>query len=119
MTRPQTRRCILVFLSTALAAMSSVFDGAPAYAGKYEQRFDFGVGTTSFGDGSTLAENFSETGTAVAGVADPDQHELQLTAQAITGTRSAFRLPDLDPGMAVTSFSARWSGQVTGTSLAD
>src|SRR4051812_39996425 len=93
---------------------------APAMrGGTYEQRFNFNVGTTSFGDGSTLSENFSATGNAVASVQDPNQRELQLTSSAVTGTRTGFLLPNLDPVTPVQAFSVRWNSQVNGNPLAD
>ncbi|HWD17968.1 MAG TPA: hypothetical protein VHB20_01710, partial [Verrucomicrobiae bacterium] len=40
--------------------------------------------------------------------------ELQLTSASQTGVRSAFLLPDLDPGQAVYSFSVKWNSQIYG-----
>jgi hypothetical protein len=47
-------------------------------------------------------------------VQDSARAELQLTAQGTSSTRSAFILPDLDPGVAINAFSAKWNSQVYG-----
>lgn len=79
-------------------------------AGQYFQDFtSAGVGTTSFGDGSTLTSTHLGTVAAVQGGAF---QELQLTASGTGGTRSAFRLPGLGPGQIIYAFSAKWNSQV-------
>ncbi len=81
-----------------------------AWAGSYEQAFGpFALGTTNFNDGSELRS--SALGT-VAAVADATQKELQLVAWGLAETRTAFALPDLDPGLAVRGCSILWNSQV-------
>lgn len=97
---------LIVVLFVALIARS-----AATYGGMYEQAFGpFAVGDVFFGDGSELRAN-AGLGTTVA-VAEPTQKELQLTADGVQNTRSAFILPVLDPGERVQAFSARWNSQV-------
>jgi hypothetical protein len=92
-------------------ALALFFSSAPARAGQYFQDFSaFPVGATNFGDGSTLSSTALGT---VAAVGDPTYKELQLTPY-FTGARSAFLLPDLDPGTPVNAFSAKWNGDIDG-----
>lgn len=79
---------------------------------KYFQDFSGAdVGDTSLGDGSTLSS--TSLGSA-AQVQDAKFKELQLTTNGGANTRSAFLLPDLDPGRAVNAFSAKWNAEVYG-----
>lgn len=80
----------------------------------------------AFDDGTTtlparVGELFSNQLGTTAKVADKDFHELALTADGVQSTRTAFRLPDLNPGQAMTGFSAKWNAQIYGqpTALAD
>lgn len=84
----------------------------PSTAGQYSQNFNsFSVGATNFGDGSQLFS--SEAG--LVGVEDPALKELQLSRYDTANiTRSAFLLPDLDPGLPVRSFTASWVSPVYG-----
>jgi hypothetical protein len=83
----------------------------PARAGQYFQDFSaFPVGATNFGDGSTLSSMALGT---VTSVQDSTYKELQLTPY-FTGVRSAFLLPDLDPGTPVNAFSVKWNADFYG-----
>ena len=85
-------------------------------AGQYFQDFSgVSVGATSFGDGSQLFA----TPAGVASVQDATYRELQLTASGTGNTRSALLLPDLDPGMPVYAFSAKWNTQIYRASTND
>ena len=100
-----------VILSAILLAASAT----ATLAGQYVQDFSAAaIGTTSLGDGSTLTSTSLGT---VAGVFGTSK-ELQLTARTSPDTRSAFLLPDLDPGQPVYAFSARWDSRVQGYFLA-
>src|SRR5262249_47109155 len=92
--------CSLIY--AALAAST------PSRAGQYFQDFTSVPvwATTNFCDGSAL---FSTALGSVASVQDANHKELQLTAALGTGTRSAFLLPDLDPGTPIYAFSAKWN----------
>jgi len=79
---------------------------------QYAQDFSSAsLGATSFGDGSTL---FSTDLGSVASVQDGTLKELQLTVNGSYNTRSAFLLPDLDPGQPIYAFSAKWNSQING-----
>lgn len=86
--------------------------GTAALAGQYTQNFNaFPVGTVALGDGSTL----SSTSPGPAGsVQDGTLRELQLSQWDVPGTRAAFLLPDLDPGMPISAFTAAWVSPVYG-----
>jgi hypothetical protein len=96
------------FLFVALLAVNVL----PGVAGQFTQDFNsFAVGATDFDDGSQLFS--SETG--IVHVEDPVLKELQLSQwDTANQTRSAFLLPDLDPGLVVTNFTASWVSPVYG-----
>ena len=97
-----------IFLVGALLCLTF----AESQAGQYFQDFSaFSAGATNFNDGSLLV---SGSATSVAGVVDNTFKELQLTAAGVNNTRTAFLLPDLDPGTAVTAFSIKWNSQIYG-----
>ena len=97
--------------AAGLAALGLAALAAPqAPAGSYEQDFGaFNVGDTSFGDGSELRSDHLGS---VASVQEPNQKELQLTADGVNSVWSVFVLPDLDPGRAVSAFSIKWTTPV-------
>ena len=79
-------------------------------AGQYFQDFSsFSNGATNFNDRSQL---FSTALGSAASVSDPTYTELQLTAYSVTNTRTAFLLPELDPGAPIYAFSAKWNSQM-------
>jgi hypothetical protein len=83
-----------------------------AHVSRYFQDFSaFSVGTTNFGDGSTL---FSDHLGSVGAVQDGLYKELGLTASGTINTRSAFELPNLDPGTPIYAFSVKWNEEVNG-----
>lgn len=80
-------------------------------AGVYHENFEtYASGATNLSNGATLA--WSTTGTTAV-VTNPVK-ELQLTRADVADTRAALLLPDLDPGQAIRSFSARWDALVFG-----
>ncbi|MEY4918331.1 MAG: hypothetical protein RL616_2244, partial [Verrucomicrobiota bacterium] len=92
--------------------MLLVASATGTFAGQYFQDFTaFSAGATNFSDGSTLTSTALGT---VAAVQDATLKELQLTETGVANTRSAFLLPDLDPGTPVYAFSAKWNSQVYG-----
>jgi hypothetical protein len=95
-----------------VAGVAILFASLPVEAGNYTQNFNsFAVGTTNFGDGSLLFS--SEPG--IAKVEDAGLKELQLSQWDTTNiTRAAFLLPDLDPGLVVSNFTASWVSPVYG-----
>ena len=82
--------------------------GTSLHAGQYLQDF-----STAADAATNLADGSQITGT-IAKVTDVTFKELQLSAQGIGSTRSAFLLPDLDPGLAVQAFSAKWNASIKG-----
>ena len=88
--------------------------GMTAVAGQYEATFDsFAEGATNL---SPVGELFSnQLGTATR-VVEASGKELQLTANGMGSTFSAFRLPNLDPGSGVCAFSAKWNAAIVGES---
>lgn len=66
-------------------------------------------GAVAFADGSTL---FSSALASASGIRDGTIKELQLTEKGVLSTRSAYMLPDLDPGTNVYAFSAKWNAIV-------
>ncbi|MFT4550689.1 MAG: hypothetical protein ACI8XO_005046, partial [Verrucomicrobiales bacterium] len=100
-----------------VALMASLCFGAPiAIAGTYTQSFSgFSAGTTSLGDGSTIASNDGIA--SVQGGGDP---YLRMTQNNTGGTASSFKLPDLDSGQELESFTVTFDLQIGGTgSFAD
>lgn len=99
--------CGLSFLLGLLAHL-------PVGAGQYANDFNaYFVGQFfAFGDGSTLVSSPPEA--LAAHVEDPVLKELQLSQWNSTEFRSAFLLPDLDPGNRIYSFSASWVAPVYG-----
>jgi hypothetical protein len=91
-----------------------LYDFKPNKAtGQYGETFQsYVTGTTTFP--ARVGELYSnQVGTAQ--IMDSDMHELQLTANGLGGTRSVFRLPDLNPGTQVRGFSAKWNSQIYGS----
>jgi hypothetical protein len=85
----------------------------PLWAGNYDQNFNgHSSGTTDLGDGSEIASN-----NAVAQVRGSGNPYLRLTSNRTGGTSSSFKLPDLDPGDAMESFTATFEFQVGGTGV--
>src|SRR4051812_48678035 len=102
-----------IILLLALCTLAFIAPPA-ARAGAYFQDFSGNtVGATNLGDGSAL---FSTALGTVASVQDATFKELQLTANgSIHTVRSAFLLPDLDPGVPINAFSVKWNADVNGT----
>lgn len=99
-----------------------LYDCKPAKGtGVYAENFQaYAEGATVLE--STAGEFYSSALGPAARVTDDKQRTLRLTADGTGSTRSALRLPDLNPGQPVTAFSARWNATVTGAqaaSLAD
>ena len=68
-----------------------------SHGGSYgPQAFTFPNGTTSLGDGSTIASN--------DGVASVQNNSLRLTENGAGGTSSSYKLPNLDGSEAINSF---------------
>jgi hypothetical protein len=83
--------------------------GVGARAGQYLQDFSgYAPGTTTLTDGATLfSSHFMGARVETLGSGDPN---LRLVLNdGNLGVRSAFLLPDLDPGQPVRGFTARWS----------
>ena len=100
-----------------LILIGSLFSGtSPVIAGSYSQNFTgFSSGTTSLGDGSQISSNNGPT--QVRGTDDP---YLRMTASGTGGTSSSLKLPDLDPGKAIDSFTVSFDLLIGGRgSLAD
>jgi len=80
-------------------------------AGNYSQDFSgYSSGDTNLGDGSEIGSN-----NGVAQVRGSGDLYFRLTSNSIGGTRSSFKLPDLDPGEVAESFSATFRFQIGGT----
>jgi len=82
-------------------------------AGIYTQ--DFGAhpsGTTDLGDGSEISSN-----NGVAQVRGSGNPYLRLTSNSTGGTSSSYKLPDLDPGETIESFTATFEFQIGGTGV--
>ncbi len=106
---PCNRVCSALLRFLILAAISP-----SAQAGQYGETFDaYPVNASSFS--AATGELFSNQLGTTAKIMDATMLELQLTADAVGGTFSAFRLPDLDSGSAVTAFSAKWNAQIYGS----
>jgi len=88
-------------LAKLLLVVSLISGVSPVLAGSYSQSFTgFSSGTTSLGDGSQINSN---TGiTQVRGTSDP---YLRMTDNGTGGTSSSLKLPELDPGKAIDSFT--------------
>ncbi|MGI9240744.1 MAG: hypothetical protein ACR2RV_08080, partial [Verrucomicrobiales bacterium] len=98
-----------LFLASVLLASSLT---APfVYSGDYSQDFSaFSAGTTNLGDGTTIASN-----DGVASVQGSGVRYLRMTQNNTGSTASSFKLPDLDPGQELESFTARFLLQIGGT----
>ncbi len=84
--------------------------------GQYGETFQaYTDGTTTFAPAA--GELFSNQLGSTAKVVDNDFRELQLIADAVGGTRTAFRLPDLNPGEPVPAFSAKWNASIYGDTV--
>lgn len=96
-----------------LAALALI---ASAPAGQYVQSFSgFPQGTVDLNDGSEIDGN-----TGVTSIRGTSDRYLRLTASGTTGTISSFRLPELDPGRTIESFTARFDLWIGGSgTLAD
>ncbi len=85
-----------LLLITSLLSCST-----PVFAGSYTQNFTgFSTGTTNLGDGTQMNSNNGTT--QVRGTSNP---YLRMTASGTGGTSSSLKLPDLDPGKAIDSFT--------------
>src|SRR5688572_6186234 len=95
---PRNRLLAFVQNVTLLAASALASLSVPlASAGSYgTQAFTFADGTTSLGDGSTIASS--------NGAASVQSNALRLTANGTGSTTSSFKLPDLDPAKLIQSF---------------
>ena len=103
-------------LAKLLLVVSLISGVSPVLAGSYSQSFTgFSSGTTSLGDGSQINSN---TGiTQVRGTSDP---YLRMTDNGTGGTSSSLKLPELDPGKAIDSFTVSFDLLIGGSgSLAD
>ncbi|MGI9241082.1 MAG: lectin-like domain-containing protein, partial [Verrucomicrobiales bacterium] len=95
-----------------VALVLPLFLGVPAaISGSYNQDFT-GVssGSTSLGDGSAIASN-----DGIASVQGAGNPYLRMTRNNTGSTASSFRLPDLDPGQAIDSFTATFDLQIGGS----
>ncbi len=92
-----------------------LYDCKPVKAnGQYGETFQaYPDGATTLAPGA--GELFSNNPGIAAQVADDKFRELQLTACEVGSTRTAFRLPDLNPGEAVPAFSAKWNATIYGS----
>lgn len=101
--------CADTFVGVAVCNQSGFGVAGPWPTDGYYQDFDgLKTGATNSVDGSSL---FSTAMNSVAGVQDPFQKELQLTANGVTNVVSAFVLRDIVPGRAIYGFSARWDSE--------
>ncbi len=91
-----------------------LFDFKPNKAeGQYGESFQsYTENTTTFP--SRVGELFSNQLGTTTRMVDNDFHELQLLADGVGGTLTAFRLPDLNPGKPVSAFSAKWNATIYG-----
>ena len=98
---------------------SWLFDFKPTKAdGQYGENFQsYTENTTTFP--ARVGELFSNQLGSTAKVMDNNLHELQLTTIGGAHTRTAFRLPDLNPGQPVTAFSAKWNAMIFGNAVLD
>lgn len=93
--------------------LSLGFFAGSVQAGSFSENFSaHNVGDTVFSNGTVLLS--STASNAAARVEDGALKELQLLQDNILGTRSAFLLPDLDPGTPVRGFSASWDAPIYG-----
>ncbi|MFT6178510.1 MAG: hypothetical protein ACJAQT_000582 [Akkermansiaceae bacterium] len=99
-----------------LPLLALVLSTSPLAAGNYSQAFTgFSTGTTALGDGSAISSNDGTAQIRVTG--DP---YLRLTASGTGSTGSSMKLPDLDPGKAIDSFTVSFDLFIGGGgSLAD
>ncbi len=95
-----------------------LYDCKPVKAiGQYGETFQaYPNGATTLAP--SAGELFSNQLGSGVQVADDKLRELQLTANGVFGTRTAFRLPDLNPGAAVPAFSAKWNATIYGNTSA-
>jgi len=102
---------ILSIRNLAVLVISAAISSPHATAGQYGETFDsYAVGASNLSPAGTLYSNQIGTTAKVVGAAK----ELRLTADLTRDTKSAFILPDLDPGKRVLAFSAKWNSPVTG-----
>lgn len=103
-------------MKRSLFTLATLATITPILAGDYLQNFSgFPSGTTNLNDGTEIDGNTGVT--SVRGNSDP---YLRLTASGTTSTSSSFKLPDLDPGRTIASFSVRFDLFIGGNgSLAD
>lgn len=84
---------------------------SPALAGNYSQNFTgFPQGTTNLGDGSEIGSS-----NGIAQVRSTASPYLRLTASGTGGTSASMKLPDLDPGEAIESFTVNFDLQIGGS----
>jgi len=103
-------------LARFFVLISSTVVTLPVLAGNYNQTFaGFASGTTNLGDGSTIGGNGGLT--EVRGTGNP---YLRLTADGTGGTSASMKLPELDSGQVIESFSVSFELQIGGEgNLAD
>lgn len=108
-----------VLAVTTLGRGAFLYDFKPTkITGQYGETFQAYVrGTTTLAPGA--GEFFSNFLGTAAQVVDNTFRELRLTADGITSTRTAFRLPDLNVGAPVTAFSAKWNATIFGNAPND
>src|ERR1043166_3346389 len=104
-----------------IAVYCGLFAGVSAvHAGEIFQDFtSIAVGSVSLDDGWDVSGIQFGTNPPAIGVQDATYKEFQLTANGTPLTHSALIAPDLDPGIAVYAFSAKWNSQIYRTSTND
>ncbi len=102
---------LLSYRSPAILLIAAAVSSTIATAGQYGENFDsYMIGATNLSPAGTLYSNQLPNTAKIVGIGK----ELRLTADRVAFTRSAFILPDLDPGRRVMAFSAKWNSPVTG-----
>lgn len=102
-------------LNRYLLPLLPLLAAAPAMGGSYVQNFNaFANGTTSLGGGTYLNSTpFNAAAASVQGGA------LVLSNDAVTGTYTIFRLPELDAGLEAATFSLTFDLALTSGNPAD
>lgn len=91
---------LLVLLSAALCTTQAL---AGRYPSSGTQTFSFANGTKDLGDGSIISSSATDATTSV------QNNSLRLVNYGTNFTKAAFKLPDLDPGLSVTSWDVSCS----------
>ena len=107
-----------VLAVSTLGRGAFLYDFKPVkVTGQYGETFQaYAEGTSVLAPGA--GELFSNQLGTAAKVADPNERGLQLTADGTGSTRTAFRLPNLNPGTATPAFSAKWNATIYGDTFA-